>query len=119
MVLIAFAPGGDDVLNQFKAWFKRAESATALCNSYAHGRWAVPGSYRFTETTTMADATPLLCFVPLGWDVSPDRVDTTIKLTIDEFAEEVHDAQAIFGEYFAMCDRYMGFVVPRVKPPAI
>ena len=31
----------------------------------------------------------------------------------------IYDAQAIFGEYFAMCDRYMGFVVPRVEPPAI
>ena len=118
VVLIAFAPGGNNVLNEFKAWFKRAESATALRNSYAHGRWAVPGSYRFTETTTMADATPLLCFVPVGWDMSPDRVDTTIKLTIDEFAEQVRDVQAIFGDYFAMCDRYMRFVVPRVETGA-
>lgn len=115
VVLIAFAPGGNDVLNEFKEWFKRAESATALRNSYAHGRWAVPGSYRFTETTTVADATPLLCFVPLGWDMSPDRIDTTIKLTIDEFGEQVRDVQAIFGEYFAMCNRYMRFVVRRVE----
>lgn len=119
VVLIAFAPGGNDVLNEFKAWFECAESATALRNSYAHGRWAVPGSYRFAETTTIADATPLLRFVPLAWGMSPDRGDTTIQLTIDEFAEQVRDVQAIFDQYFAMCDRFMHFVVPRVENAAM
>lgn len=113
IVLIAFAPGGDEVLAMFRAWFKRAESANALRNSYAHGRWGVPGRHRFTETTTLADATPLLCFVPLGWDMSPDRVDQTIELTLDEFAKQVADAEAIFEDYFAMCEEYIQYVIPR------
>lgn len=113
IVLIAFAPGGDEVLTEFRAWFKRAESANALRNSYAHGRWGVPGRYRFTETTTIADATPLLCFVPLGWDMSPDRVDLTIELTLDEFAKQVADAETIFEDYFAMCEQYIQYVIPR------
>ena len=113
IVLIAFAPGGDEVLAKFRAWFKRAESAKALRNSYSHGRWGVPGKHRFTETTTLADATPLLCFLPLGWDMSPDRVDQTIELTLDEFAKQVADAEAIFGDYFAMCEEYIQYVIRR------
>jgi len=111
IVLIAFAPGGDDVLAKFKTWFKRAESANALRNSYAHGRWGVPGKHRFTETGTLIDATPLLCFVPLGWDMSPDRVDQTIELTLDEFAKQVADAEEIFEDYFTMCEEHMRYVI--------
>ena len=115
VVVIAFAPGGVEVLAEFKAWFKRAECATALRNTYAHGRWGVPGRHRFTESTRIADATPLLCFVPLGWDMSPHSADTTIELTLDEFAEQVREAEALFSQYYAICDKYIHYVIPRAE----
>jgi hypothetical protein len=118
VVLIAFAPGGDEVLDIFKAWFKRAECANALRNSYAHSRWGVPGRHRFTESTTIADATPLLCFVPLGWDMSADRADTTIELTLDEFAEQVRDAEALLAEYFEIFEKYVAYVIPQAASSA-
>ena len=115
VVLIAFAPGGAEVLAEFKAWFKRAECANAMRNTYAHGRWGVPGRHRFTESTRIADATPLLCFVPLGWDMSPHSADTTIELTLDEFAEQVREAEALFSQYYAICDKYIHYVIPRAE----
>lgn len=42
---------------------------------------------------------------PHGTRQATNRVDRTIKMTIDEFAEQVRDLQAAFGEYFAICDR--------------
>jgi hypothetical protein len=116
IILIAFAPGGDTLLREFKAWFKRAETATALRNSYAHGRWGVPGRHRFNENTTIADATRLLCFYPLGWDMSPEREDQTVELTMDEFASQVSEAEATFAEYFALCDANLRFVGPSIAP---
>lgn len=71
----------------------------------------MPGKHRFTETTTLIDATPLLCFVPLGWDMSPDRVDQTIELTLDEFAKQVADAEEIFEDYFTMGEEHMRYVI--------
>jgi hypothetical protein len=115
LVLVAFAPGGEILLSEFKAWFKRAEAATALRNGYVHGRWGVPGRLRFTETTTIADATPLLCFLPMSWNMSPGCDDLVIELTMDEFASQVNELKATFVEYFILCNENLRSVAPRAN----
>lgn len=89
-------------------WFRRAHKARAFRNEYAHGRWAAPGKHRFSESGRISDAAPLLVFVPLDWDMSEDREDQSIEMTLDEFALQVREAEQLSQMHWDLTKRYGG-----------
>lgn len=109
LVMNAFEPAGKPALDEFAAWFKQAGEATALRNDYVHGRWGVPGKFNFKPPGRLMDAEPLLTFVPLHWDMSPDRPDDSIVMTLEEFAEQVGIVEHAFSEYWRLSEKYKGF----------
>lgn len=113
LIMDVYEPAGAKALTEFSAWFENAHQARALRNDYAHGRWGVPGKYNFKPPGRLIDAEPLLVFVPLQWDMSPDRVDDSVSMTIEEFAAQVHDAESLFNAYWQLCQRYIAHAKPR------
>lgn len=105
----AYQRAGDDALAEFSEWFDRADNARALRNDYVHGRWGVPGKYDFKFAGRLMDADPLLTFVPLNWDISPDQADSSISMTMQEFAQQVDAAQILFAEHHRLSNLYMEF----------
>ena len=91
---------------EFALWFKRTNKARGFRNDYAHGRWGVPGKHLHTESGRLCDATPLLVFVPLDWDMSPDRVNKSIDLTLEEFAAQVSEAELLSSQYLDLVSKY-------------
>lgn len=91
---------------EFAQWFKRAHKARGFRNDYAHGRWGVPGKHVEAASGRFCDATPLLVFVPLDWDMSPDRKDRSIDLTLEQFAAQVEQAEVLSSQFFALVEKY-------------
>jgi hypothetical protein len=54
----------------------------------------------------MSDVAPLLAFIPLHWDMTPDGPDDSIYMTLGEFASQVSDAQPLFDFYWNLRKRY-------------
>lgn len=95
-------------LQDMADWFSRADQARAFRNEYAHGRWGVPGGYIQAESGRQCDATPLLLFAPLDWNMSPDRADASISITLETFAAQVNEAELLTEEYRMLSERYAG-----------
>jgi hypothetical protein len=106
LVLDVYQPAGSAFATEFRAWFDRAEKCRVLRNDYAHGRWGVPGKFKFKDGGRMIDAEPLLVFVPLDWNMEPDREDRSIALTMQEFKEQVEEAEAVFSDYSKLAKRF-------------
>lgn len=113
LIMDVYEPAGPAALAEFADWFDKADQARVLRNDYAHGRWGVPGKYRFKPLGRMIDAEPLLAFIPLHWDMTPDRADDSIYMTLDEFAAQVEDAESLFDAYWKLCKRYELQAKPR------
>jgi len=109
LILEIYEPAGAEALVAFKAWFKRADEARALRNDYVHGRWGMPGR--------TIDAEPLLAFIPLHWDMSPDRPDDSISMSIEEFASQVAAVEELFADYWRLTEKYKQYAKP--NRPAI
>lgn len=105
---VAWADAGSEGLQAMSAWFSRADQARAFRNEYAHGRWGVPGGYLQADSGRQCDATPLLLFVPLDWNMSPDRPDESISLTLEAFAAQVNEAELLAEEYRRLTEKYAG-----------
>lgn len=112
IVLDAYEPAGEHALAAFAAWFQRADQARALRNDYVHGRWGVPGKYKFKPPGSMIDAEPLLTFVALHWDMSPGRPDSSISMSLEEFASQVAAVETLFAEYWQLTEKYKQFAKP-------
>ena len=104
LVLATFSPAGPKAKTEFEALFHRADETKALRNDYVHGRWGVPGR--------RVDGRPLLLFVPLHWNTEPSRPDDSIELSIEEFAEQVRDVEALADDYHRLTKRYLAFAKP-------
>lgn len=113
LVLETYASAGPAVAQQFSDWFDTAGEARVLRNDYVHGRWAVPGKYNVTEEGRRIPTEPLLAFVPLDFDLSPDQPDKSVYMTLEEFAEQVRHAEALFGRYWELCERNIEHALPR------
>ena len=114
LVLDVFKPAGEEALAEFTAWFERADKVRALRNDYVHGRWGV--KYDFKPPGRIIDAEPRLCFVPLHWDMAPDRPDDSISMSLDEFASQVDAVEALFADYLHLSERYMQYA--KLSPSA-
>ncbi|MDL5031266.1 hypothetical protein QRD43_05035 [Pelomonas sp. APW6] len=101
-----------NALCEFQAWFDRAERARALRNDYAHGRWAAPGKYVESPQGPEHPRVPLLAFIPLDWDMSSGRPDTSRYMSLDELAEQVSDAADLFRSFKALSDKYLERIDP-------
>jgi hypothetical protein len=106
LVLDVYQPAGSAFVAEFRSWFDRAERCRVLRNDYAHGRWGVPGKFKFKEGGCMIDAQPLLVFVPLDWNMEPDREDRSIALTMQEFNGQVDEAETVFADYSKLVKRF-------------
>ncbi len=113
LIMNVYEPAGAVALDEFSAWFDKADQARVLRNDYAHGRWGVPGKLRFKPSGRMIDAEPLLVFIPLHWDMTADRPDDSIHMTLHEFAMQVEDAESLFDAYWKLCKRYELHAKPR------
>jgi hypothetical protein len=118
IVLDVYQPAGVAFVTEFRTWFDRAEKCRVLRNDYAHGRWGVPGKFNFKKGGRMIDAEPLLVFVPLDWNMEPDREDRSITLTMQEFKEQVEEAEAVFSDYSKLTKRFEKFAKPRLPAAA-
>lgn len=85
-------------------------------NDYVHGRLGVPGKFNFKPPGRMIDAEPLLTFVQLHWDMSPDRPDDSIVMTLTDFAEQVGIVERAFSEYWRLNDKDERFAKLGQKP---
>jgi hypothetical protein len=106
LIMDVYEPAGTQALAEFSTWFDKADQARGLRNDYAHGRWGVPGKYLFKPPGRLIDAKPLLAFIPLHWDMTPDRADDSVYMTLEEFATQVSDAESLFDAYWKLCKRY-------------
>lgn len=102
----AWGQPNPDGVREFTEWFERANRARGLRNDYAHGRWGVPGKRLPAESGRFCDATPLLVFVPLDWDMSPDRKDRSVDLTLEQFAAQVEEAELLSSQFFSLVEKY-------------
>lgn len=112
LVLETYATAGPAFSAQFKDWFDDAERARALRNDFAHGRWAVPAKYGLTEDGRRNLEEPILAFVPLDFDMTPDQPDKSVYMTIAEFSAHVELAEALFSRYWKLCERHIGHALP-------
>lgn len=114
IVMKAFQPAGKEALAEFSEWFKQAHEARALRNNYAHDRWGVPGKFNFKSAGCLRDAEPLLTFMPLHWNLNPDRLDDTLTMTLGEFASQVATVEQLFSDYWELSEKYLRHVGPTV-----
>lgn len=80
---------------------------------YVHGRWAVPAKYGLTGDGSRNPNEPILAFVPLDFDMSPNQPDKSIYMTIAEFSAHVELAEALFSRYWVLCEKHIGHALPR------
>lgn len=116
LVLDVFGPAGEIAAAEFTAWFDRADQCRAVRNDYVHGRWGVPGKYDFKGEGRMVDAEPLLTFIPLHWDMEPDRADDSVSMTLGEFSSQVDTVERLFGDYFRLTKKHQEFAKSRRSP---
>ncbi|WP_116313797.1 hypothetical protein [Cupriavidus taiwanensis] len=64
------------------------------------------------ESGRLCDATPLLVFVPLDWDMSPNREDKSIELTLEEFAAQVEEAERLSVQFLHIERKYGAHLYP-------
>lgn len=110
LVSEAFKTAGPEALAEFDAWFSRARSARALRNNYAHGRWAAPGKLAESPHGPAYPRIPMLAFVSLDWDLTPNQPDRSTYLTMEDFRAQVDDAIAVFDSFFALTEKHLAFV---------
>ncbi len=91
---------------EMSRWFERAHKARGVRNEYVHGRWAAPGKHSFTESGRVCDAMPLLVFMPLDWDMSENREDKSLTLTLEEFAAQVVEAEQLTEQLWRIEKKY-------------
>lgn len=102
-----YEPAGARFANEFRQWFDRADACRALRNDYVHGRWGVPGDYDHGDGNQSAtEGRPSLVFVPLHWDMRSDHPDDSLKMTLEEFTEQVEGAERVANEYFRLIEKY-------------
>jgi hypothetical protein len=66
-----------------------------------------------TEDGCINLAEPILAFVPLDFDMTPDQPDKSVYLTIAELSEHVELAEALFSRYWKLCEKHIGHALPR------
>ena len=102
-----YEPAGASFADEFRQWFDQADSCRALRNDYVHGRWGVPGGYDHGDgTRAHTEGRPFLVFVPLHWDMRTDRPDDSLKMTLEEFSDQVERAEQVAGEYIRLIERH-------------
>ena len=111
LVKDAFQAAGPAAMAELDGWFASAASARALRNNYVHGRWGLPG--KLAESPDGGPRVPLLAFIKLDWDMTPNQPDKSEYLTIDEFRKQVEDAVAVYNAFFALSEKYLAFVQRR------
>ena len=109
LVFELFENAGDTALDEFQQWFGEADAMKALRNDYIHGRWGVPGK--------LVDGQPMLAFVPLHWDMTPDRPDDSIYMTLDEFGGQVAKMEMLAHEYFRLERKHLALAKPAKLAP--
>ena len=110
LVGLAFKAAGPAAMAEFADWFARARSARALRNDYAHGRWAAPGRWAESPHGPGHPRIPMLAFVSLNWDLTPDQPDRSTYLSMEDFTSQVDDAVAVFNSFFALSEKHLAFV---------
>lgn len=106
----AYQPAGKAAIAEFNEWFAKIDKVRALRNDYVHGIWGVPGGHLGGPDTPRCDCELLLSFVPLHWNLSPDREQQETTFTLGEFADQVGDAIKLFGQYSKLSDKYLGYM---------
>jgi len=109
LVFELFENAGDAALDEFQQWFEAADAMKALRNDYVHGRWGVPGK--------LVDGHPMLAFVPLHWDMTPDRPDDSVFMTLDEFGGQVAKMEMLAHEYFRLERKHLALAKPAKMAP--
>lgn len=88
----AFGTAGPEVLDEFSRWFASAYAAKALRNNYAHGRWGVPGRLAESPLGAGHPRVPMLAFIAMEWDMTPNQADRSVYMTVEELGDQVSEA---------------------------
>jgi hypothetical protein len=113
LVRKAYRSAGPEVIAEFDQWFARARSARALRNNYAHGRWGVPGKLAESPLGPHHPRIPMLAFVRLDWDMTPNQPDRSIYMTVDELEEQVAEAVTVFRAFFGLSEKHKHHCLPQ------
>lgn len=116
LVKRAFSTAGPEVAQEFNDWFASARAAKALRNRYAHGQWGIPGRWAESPLGLDHPRVPMLAFVPLGWDLTPDLPDRSVYLTVEELGKQVDEAIGVFQAFFALTQKHLAHCLP-AQPP--
>jgi hypothetical protein len=90
--------------SDFDAWFRRSEKARALRNDFIHARWGLPGELNGEE--------PYVFFLALNWDMSLDRPDRSIRLTLNEFDRQIAEVNKLAGDFVKLHHRHAKHAIP-------
>lgn len=108
----AFSTAGPEVTAEFDKWFASAREARALRNKYAHGRWGVPGKLAESPLGPGHPRIPMLAFVRLDWDLSPNQPDRSVYMTMEELREQVTEAVLVFRAFFSLVEGHLAHCLP-------
>ena len=118
LIMNVYESAGPAAPAEFSVWFDKADQARVLRNDYAYGRWDVPGKHRFKPPGRMIDAEPLLAFIPLHWDMPPDRADDSIYRTCTRSATSLGSCRYFIASAFRATKAASACRIVSVEMPA-
>jgi hypothetical protein len=113
LVKKAYKSAGPEAVSEFDQWFVTARAARALRNNYAHGRWGVPGRLAESPLGPGHPRIPMLAFVRLDWDMTPNQPDRSIYMTAEELQDQVEEAVSVFKSFFDLAEKHKHHCLPQ------
>ncbi|MCE4555032.1 hypothetical protein [Pelomonas cellulosilytica] len=113
LVRKAYRSARPEVIAEFDQRFARARSARALRNNYAHGRWGVSGKPAESPLGPHHPRIPVLAFVRLDWDMTPNQPDKSFFMTVDELRDQVTEAVTVFKAFFDLPEKHKHHCLPQ------
>ena len=104
LILLTFDQTQSEIANSFAEVFERADKVRALRNDYIHGRWG----FQFAQD----GEAPYVFFLVLNWNMEPDQVDSSVKVTLTEFDTQIAEVEAVSAQLGALLRRYTTHAAP-------
>jgi hypothetical protein len=104
LMRLTFDPTKPEIAKSFAHVFERADKVRALRNDYLHGRWG----FRFAQD----EEKPHVLFLALNWNMNPDQVDASFKVTFEEFDAQIAEVEAVSAQLGALLHKYRARAAP-------
>lgn len=107
LVLDVYCDTDEQAKKEFLEWFDRAKGVRVLRNELAHGRWSIQQDRERNSIQYL--------FVPLSWELDPDKLISPINFTHDELNAVVTEVESLARDYFKLEDRYRHLAKPSAE----